>query len=1211
MKNTIFLCIFFVFHSINSYAQCYNRYLNEGIAAFQDQDYEKAIRKFEAAKICEDQPSTINELLNLETKAKDKYIEEIKITLNKTRTKEQSVKAQIILNSITRELLDGDLTRAYRLVESAYLLDSTNTTAQDMLMEILEDCSPFYSKLDEDKFVKFIKIFPSGNYFITVNYDLIIWDIKGNKILNLKCSDLEFEVAIAPDEKSIAISDFKGIRLFNIDGSNKFDLPPLQNCKANAISFSPNGKFIIVACNNKNCLVFDLKGNIVNKFSHLYTVNSIEFASGNSDFISASQDSVAFLWNLDGKIVTVLKHKTPLKLAISSPNGKIVLTATEHKKENSGYSLDKSDKIIFTIWDTSGAKLKDWELKSKYLGRNQNLYSISFTSDSKSVFISSYSYHFRMDASYYLVSTMGFWDMQGVKFCQIKDHKEELAIATYSPTRNILISASLEDYINEQQNNIKGGIKFWNIDFKEQLKLNGLSEKINYSEIIKQVNDTKDGITIWELDKKSRADLQLEDIKHHDNFIDSSLVETRCFQKYFNAGANEYKAYNFENAIKKFKAAKICPRNSEAEIAKAIKWIKKAKNGHLESLKTALLEYKNKEFRTKSNSYLALISDELIENDPTSAFNIASAAYHQDTTNKAASELMIKIFNTSFPFYSIKYSLEAIYKFSHVDLSQGGEKIAVNYNILNLPDETTKSIYAGYDSDYNFYQFSNNEQFVLGLYSDGLIRIWGIDGELKDTVLCRGLIKTKNYSAIFSPDDSCFLVEVAYDSIYLYTLEGKKIGCLKLKESILNLDFAPDGNSFLVAYKDSLVTYNLKFDKIKKYPIQGQIKNAKFSFDGDHIKILEYNMKGFFINIINIKGNLIETLNLNAIPASSKNFFVSTKFNLIGFNNNDNNNVMVYDVNRKKVIELKGHQYKVKQIIFPLNEKFAITVSSVPFEGSENTIRYWSFLEKSEKDPSLIYDMVYNNKNYGAISKFSKENIKENDVDFAKVYESNDIEELIEAADYFYEKKYYKTYMRFYLDYSIELYKKAYELAPNKVNETNIINAYEALLDKNLTNLEKCYYYKEVIFYQESLFEKEGQGAQEPVYQLQGDQWQVVQYINYNKRQLSSYYGILAWYQILNEQYIPAIESAKKGLSYNTEAKWINTNLALGLLLDGQFEKARMIYEKYMDVPWKESGSRSDHDSFREVFLDDLNAMKLYGLNHPDIFKIKKILLKE
>jgi hypothetical protein len=65
---------------------------------------------------------------------------------------------------------------------------------------------------------------------------------------------------------------------------------------------------------------------------------------------------------------------------------------------------------------------------------------------------------------------------------------------------------------------------------------------------------------------------------------------------------------------------------------------------------------------------------------------------------------------------------------------------------------------------------------------------------------------------------------------------------------------------------------------------------------------------------------------------------------------------------------------------------------------------------------------------------------------------------------------------------------------------------------------------------------------------------------------------------------------------------WIATNQANGYLLSGQFEKAKVIYEKY-------AGQRlNPKQTFADAVLDDFAELRKAGIDHPDMAKIETLM---
>jgi tetratricopeptide (TPR) repeat protein len=97
--------------------------------------------------------------------------------------------------------------------------------------------------------------------------------------------------------------------------------------------------------------------------------------------------------------------------------------------------------------------------------------------------------------------------------------------------------------------------------------------------------------------------------------------------------------------------------------------------------------------------------------------------------------------------------------------------------------------------------------------------------------------------------------------------------------------------------------------------------------------------------------------------------------------------------------------------------------------------------------------------------------------------------------------------------------------------------------------------------------------------------------------------GNLSFYLILDKNFIEAIKQAKEALALDNKIDWINTNLALAYLCNGNYGKAKKIYLMYKDKDYRD-GSKS----FKNAFLDDLNTLEKLNFNNPDTVKIRELL---
>ncbi|HKH63274.1 MAG TPA: hypothetical protein VKA49_20675, partial [Flavitalea sp.] len=113
------------------------------------------------------------------------------------------------------------------------------------------------------------------------------------------------------------------------------------------------------------------------------------------------------------------------------------------------------------------------------------------------------------------------------------------------------------------------------------------------------------------------------------------------------------------------------------------------------------------------------------------------------------------------------------------------------------------------------------------------------------------------------------------------------------------------------------------------------------------------------------------------------------------------------------------------------------------------------------------------------------------------------------------------------------------------------------------------------------------------------------------RKQLSDYYWPLSYYQLFIKDYNEsAIVSATKGLELYPANDVINTNLALGYLLTGQFSKADSIYRRFKNSFFYSSGQPQ---SFRDAFIEDFKKLETAGViskDRPEIYN-KEIYYRE
>jgi tetratricopeptide (TPR) repeat protein len=105
------------------------------------------------------------------------------------------------------------------------------------------------------------------------------------------------------------------------------------------------------------------------------------------------------------------------------------------------------------------------------------------------------------------------------------------------------------------------------------------------------------------------------------------------------------------------------------------------------------------------------------------------------------------------------------------------------------------------------------------------------------------------------------------------------------------------------------------------------------------------------------------------------------------------------------------------------------------------------------------------------------------------------------------------------------------------------------------------------------------------------------------KPEVAGLFGGLSWLFLLAKKFEKAEESAIQGLKWDPSQEWINTNLAHAILFQGRYEEAEALYSTLKTSPF------NDTTTYGEAFLQDLKAFEEKGITHPDVERIRTLLL--
>jgi WD40 repeat protein len=168
-------------------------------------------------------------------------------------------------------------------------------------------------------------------------------------------TDQVFSLSFSPDKKMLAsVGKDTMVRLWSLKDYTSIRKWKVKDTK-NVVSvvFSRDSKIIATANDDGNtATLWNLEGKLLQTLEHKGEVNSISFSPNGKKIVTASDDKTAKIWNLEGKVLQTLDGKKEKKMSANgkimsanfSPDGETVVTA----------GFDKTVKL----WGVKDGRLK-------------------------------------------------------------------------------------------------------------------------------------------------------------------------------------------------------------------------------------------------------------------------------------------------------------------------------------------------------------------------------------------------------------------------------------------------------------------------------------------------------------------------------------------------------------------------------------------------------------------------------------------------------------------------------------------------------------------------------------------------------------------------------------------------------------------------------------------------------------------------------------
>jgi WD40 repeat protein/tetratricopeptide (TPR) repeat protein/DNA replication protein DnaC len=558
-------------------------------------------------------------------------------------------------------------------------------------------------------------------------------------------------VSFSPDGKYIATaSDDKTARLWDLRGKL------IQEFKGHregvsSVSFSPDGKYIATASDDKTARLWDLRGKLIQEFKgHQEGVSSVSLSPDGKYIATASDDKTARLWDLRGKLIQEFKgHQDWVRSVDFSPDGKYIATA----------SLDKTARL----WDLTGKLIQEFK------GHQNSVISVSFSPDGKYIATASDD------------KTARLWDLTGKLIQEFKGHQEGVWSVSFSADSKYIATASYDKTA-----------RLWDLTDKKLWDLRGklIQEFKGHQEGVWSVSFSADGKYIATASKDKTARLwdltgkYIQEFKGHQDLVRS--VSFSPNGKYIATASLDKTARLWDlkgKLIQEFK-------------------------GHQEGVWSVSFSADGKYIATASGDETAKL---------------------WDLTGKYIQELI-----TGYPGYqNVVYS---------VSFSSDGKYIATSSRdkIARLWDLTGKPIqvqeFKGHQDWVSSVSFSPDGKYIATASWDNTARLWDVTGKLIQEFKGH---QEGIWSVSFSPDGK-YIATASYDkTARLWDLRGKLIQEFKGHQDVVSsVSFSPDGKYIATAsYDKTARLWDLKTGKlIQEFKgHQGSVTSVSFSPDGKFI----------------------------------------------------------------------------------------------------------------------------------------------------------------------------------------------------------------------------------------------------------------------------------------------------------------------------------------------------------------------------------------